>query len=180
MANLAPGWLVKMIPVYGQTGMPGKHLSGMNSESRKEAFVFPHTHWDRAWYWPFERFRTKLCGGFSQSWDYHKFWATAQNQRISDSAGLPELVGHRGDKVLGGSQMLYQGAFGGRQVSAQNRADDPEMLAQPKPALGERVKRADELELDDEVDKSGALLEERVASRLDQESVEAKIDVQDF
>ena len=76
--------------------------------------------------------------------------------------------------------MLYQCAFGRSQVSAQNRADDPEMLAQPKTALGERVERADELELDDQVDKSGALLEERVAGRLDQESVEAQIDVQDF
>jgi len=36
----------------------------MDPESRKEALIFPHTHWDRAWYWPFERFRTKLCECF--------------------------------------------------------------------------------------------------------------------
>ena len=76
--------------------------------------------------------------------------------------------------------MLCQCAFGGSQVSVQDRVDDPEVLAQPKPALGNGVKRADELELDDEVDKTGALLEERVAGRPDQEAVEAKIDFQDF
>ena len=26
--------------------------------------MVPHTHWDRAWYWPFERFRAKLCNLF--------------------------------------------------------------------------------------------------------------------
>ena len=41
-----------------------KHSLGMDPGSRKEALVFPHTHWDRAWYWPFERFRTKLCECF--------------------------------------------------------------------------------------------------------------------
>lgn len=25
------------------------------------ALVVPHTHWDRAWYWPFERHRARLC-----------------------------------------------------------------------------------------------------------------------
>src|ERR1700757_1906451 len=24
-------------------------------------FVVPHTHWDREWYWPFERFRLELA-----------------------------------------------------------------------------------------------------------------------
>ncbi|NLF40274.1 hypothetical protein GX586_12570 [bacterium] len=31
---------------------------------RTKALVVPHTHWDRAWYWPCERFRTKLCALF--------------------------------------------------------------------------------------------------------------------
>ena len=30
------------------------------AKRRHQLLVVPHTHWDRAWYWPFERFRTKL------------------------------------------------------------------------------------------------------------------------
>jgi alpha-mannosidase len=33
-------------------------------EKRMEVLVVPHSHWDRAWYWPFERFRAKLCSLF--------------------------------------------------------------------------------------------------------------------
>ena len=33
-------------------------------EERIEVLVVPHSHWDRAWYWPFERFRSKLCALF--------------------------------------------------------------------------------------------------------------------
>jgi hypothetical protein len=62
----------------------------MNSESRKIALVFPHTHWDRAWYWPFERFRAKLCECFEvmiamlrEHPDYH-FNCDGQTLMIED------------------------------------------------------------------------------------------------
>ncbi len=32
----------------------------MSAPTKKEAIVVPHTHWDRAWYLPFERFRLRL------------------------------------------------------------------------------------------------------------------------
>ena len=31
----------------------------------EKVLVVPHTHWDRAWYWPAERFRGKLCEVFA-------------------------------------------------------------------------------------------------------------------
>lgn len=34
-------------------------------QGSRVALVVPHTHWDRAWYWPFERFRGKLM----ELWD---------------------------------------------------------------------------------------------------------------
>ena len=73
---------------------------------------------------------------------------------------LPELADDGGENLLGESQVFDQGAFGGSQVSAQNRVDDPEVLAQPKLALSDRVKRADKLELNDEVDEPGTFLKE--------------------
>ena len=33
---------------------------------KKEALVVPHTHWDRDWYWPIERFRVRLIDMFSK------------------------------------------------------------------------------------------------------------------
>lgn len=33
------------------------------------ALVLPHTHWDRAWYWPFERFRIRLIECIAQALD---------------------------------------------------------------------------------------------------------------
>ncbi|MBA3710515.1 MAG: hypothetical protein H0W83_17050, partial [Planctomycetes bacterium] len=36
-------------------------LSSLIRGKRYVACVIPHTHWDRAWYWPFELFRLSLC-----------------------------------------------------------------------------------------------------------------------
>ena len=62
----------------------------MPTDSPKEALVFPHTHWDRSWYWPFERFRMKLCECFDvmitmlrEHPDYH-FTCDGQTLMIED------------------------------------------------------------------------------------------------
>ncbi len=39
---------------------------------KKELLVVPTTHWDRAWYWPFERFRVKLADMFQGALDQLK------------------------------------------------------------------------------------------------------------
>jgi hypothetical protein len=62
--------------------------------------------------------------------------------------------------LLRGAQVLQQESPGRGEIFAQNCVDDLEMLANAQFALLNRVKRAQKLKLDDEVDESSTFLEE--------------------
>ncbi len=36
----------------------------MASDAPWRLYLVPHTHWDREWYLPFQRYRTRLTGFF--------------------------------------------------------------------------------------------------------------------
>ena len=45
------------MPIIGNRRL---HNSKVYTKPRAQILVIPSTHWDRAWFWPFERFRIKL------------------------------------------------------------------------------------------------------------------------
>lgn len=76
--------------------------------------------------------------------------------------------------------MFEQEAFGRVQVFTQNGIDDLEMLTQSQFAILDRVERADELELDNEVDERGTFFEERIARGFEEKPVASQIGPQDI
>ncbi|MEI6423148.1 MAG: hypothetical protein WCP55_13080, partial [Lentisphaerota bacterium] len=66
------------------------HNSKVYSKTRAQILVIPTTHWDRAWYWPFERFRVKLIEmwcAVKEMWEKHPcytFSADGQTLCVED------------------------------------------------------------------------------------------------
>ena len=63
----------------------------MKKTRKQTALVIPTTHWDRDWYWPFERFRVKLVELFDMTkklWKKHPDYTFAiDGQSIAVDGG---------------------------------------------------------------------------------------------
>ncbi|MBD3242836.1 MAG: hypothetical protein GF331_19750, partial [Chitinivibrionales bacterium] len=92
----------------------GEAMSKRRETLRHTGLVIPTTHWDRDWYWPFERFRVKLIemfGSVKQLWRTHpryRFAIDGQAVAVEDyleavpaDRALLRRMGERGRFTVG-------------------------------------------------------------------------------